>query len=350
MKRDMMQWVRDMIATPVKTPMPILSFPAIQMMDISVKQLISNATLQACGMQTIARLCNTAAAVSLMDLSVEAQCFGATVRFSDDEVPTVIGKLIKSEEDADNLKIPAVGSGRTRVYIDAVEIALQTIHDRPVFAGCIGPFSLTGRLMDMMEIMYACYDEPELVHKVLGKANTFIKKYIKAYKDIGANGIVIAEPAAGLLSPSMIDEFSTNYVKEIVDELQDDNFIIIYHNCGSVLPLLESIGSIGAAAYHFGNSVDMEEVLKGMPSDVLVMGNIDPAGLIRHGSPKAILKATTHLMRRCCKYPNFVVSTGCDIPPMSPWANIDYFFDAVDMFNETFQSAIDLLSRTAAAG
>ncbi len=345
MERDMKKWLDDMIAAPTKLPLPILSFPSVQLMDISVKQFISNATLQACGMQTVARLCDMAASVSLMDLSVEAECFGANIRFSDDEVPTVVGKLIKNEEDANNLKIPAIGTGRTKVYIEAMQIALETILDRPIFAGTIGPFSLTGRLMDMTEIMYACYDEPETVHTVLKKATTFIKKYIKAYKDIGANGVIVAEPAAGLLSPSMIDEFSTKYMKEIIDELQDDSFIVIYHNCGSVLPLMDSILSMNAGAYHFGNSVDMEEIMKRIPPDKIAMGNVDPAGQIRHGTPKSIMRATTHIMRRCCVYPNFVISTGCDIPPMSPWANIDYFFDAVEMFNETFASAIEFINR-----
>ena len=37
-------------------------------------------------------------------------------------------------------------------------------------------------------------------------------------------------------------------------------------------------------------------------------------------------------MVQCCKYPNFVISSGCDIPPMSSWENIDAFFRAVDEF------------------
>ena len=40
----------------------------------------------------------SAAAVSLMDLSVEAECFGSQIRFSDDEVPTVVGALVSSAE------------------------------------------------------------------------------------------------------------------------------------------------------------------------------------------------------------------------------------------------------------
>ena len=37
-------------------------------------------------------------------------------------------------------------------------------------------------------------------------------------------------------------------------------------------------------------------------------------------------------MERCCKYDNFVISSGCDIPPMSKWENIDAFFDAAAEF------------------
>ena len=48
---------------------------------------------QAEGMKIIADSCPTAASVSLMDLSLEAEAFGSTIRVSDDEVPTVIVTL-----------------------------------------------------------------------------------------------------------------------------------------------------------------------------------------------------------------------------------------------------------------
>ena len=43
-------------------------------------------------------------------------------------------------------------------------------------------------------------------------------------------------------------------------------------------------------------------------------------------------EATLAVMERCRKYPNFVISSGCDIPPMSRWENIDAFFAAVQEF------------------
>ena len=220
--------------------------------------------------------CDTAAAVSMMDLSVEAQAFGSEIKVCDDEVPTVIGRIINTKEDADALRVPQIGDGRTGLYIEAIEKACALITDRPVFAGVIGPFSLSGRLMDITEIMVNCIVEPDMVHTTLEKATHFIIEYIKSYKSVGANGVVLAEPAAGLLSPALIEEFSTKYVKEIVEAVQDDNFILIYHNCGNTIPLINSILSTGSAAYHFGNSIVMSEMLKLVPSDILVMGNVDP--------------------------------------------------------------------------
>ena len=41
MKRNMKQWVQEVLDAPVKRAMPVLSFPAIQLMDITVRDLIS---------------------------------------------------------------------------------------------------------------------------------------------------------------------------------------------------------------------------------------------------------------------------------------------------------------------
>ncbi|MDR0494924.1 MAG: hypothetical protein LBG95_04780, partial [Treponema sp.] len=50
------------------------------------------------------------------------------------------------------------------------------------------------------------------------------------------------------------------------------------------------------------------------------------------GTPESVYAATTELLRECSKYRNFVISSGCDIPPMSPWENIDSFYKAVRDF------------------
>jgi uroporphyrinogen decarboxylase len=37
-------------------------------------------------------------------------------------------------------------------------------------------------------------------------------------------------------------------------------------------------------------------------------------------------------MEKCSSYKNFVPSSGCDIPPMTPWENIQAFFTALNEF------------------
>ena len=330
---NMKEWLKELREAERKKAMPILSFPAVQLMGISVRELISDSDRQAEGMVRIAERVDAAASVSLMDLSVEAECFGSQIVVSEDEVPTVKGSIVSGPEEVESLRIPPVGAGRTDIYIDAVRKAAEKILDRPVFAGMIGPYSLAGRLLDVTEIMFYCYDEPEMVALLLDKATEFLISYGKAYKETGADGIMLAEPLAGLLSPALAEEFSAPFVKRIVEALQDDDFLVIYHNCGnSTIQMIDSILDTGAAAYHFGNAIDMAEMLKHIPADTIAMGNVDPAGQFRNGTPESIRTATLSLMEKCCTYPNFVISSGCDIPPMSKWENIDAFFRAVADF------------------
>ena len=334
MTYHMKKWVAELRDARQKKPLPILSFPCVSLLGVSVRELISDSELQARGMKAVADRTDAAAAVSFMDLSVEAECFGAAVCVFDDEVPTVKGRIINDMKEAEALRIPQIGSGRTQIYIDAIKKATELISDRPVLAGMIGPYSLAARLFEVSEIMMDCYDDPDTVHTVLEKATAFLIEYAKAYKEAGANGIVMAEPVAGLLSPILEEEFSSPYVKKIVDAVQDDHFIVIYHNCGDNAPkMMRSILTTGCAAYHFGNAMDMErDIIPQVSEDTVVMGNIDPAGTLRMGDPERVREETLSLLQRCSKYKNFVLSSGCDIPPLTPWANIDAFFAASDEF------------------
>jgi len=333
MKTNMMKWLDALKKSNVGKAMPILSFPAIQYAGCTVKELVSDSSLQAECMKIIAEKTDSIASISFMDLSVEAECFGSPIRITENEVPNVTERIVFDMESAESLEVPKIGSKRSGIYIDAIKKAAKLITDRPIFAGVIGPFSLGARLLDVTEIMMLCYDEPEVVHMVLDKCTDFLIEYCKAYKEAGANGIMMAEPVTGLLSPALADEFSTPYVKRIVDAVQDDEFIVIYHNCGGgTIAMIDSILATGSAAYHFGNAIDMCEMMKLIPDGIIAMGNIDPAGEFCNGTVESITKSTTELLHKCGKYSNFIISSGCDIPPHSKWENINAFFDAVNKY------------------
>ena len=273
------------------------------------------------------------AILGLMDLSVEAENFGSTIRYEKDSIPTVVGRIIKDEDDADNLDVPDVSRGRTKIFVDAIQEIVEVGVDKPVFPGVIGPFSLAGRLLDVTEAMIYCYDDPDLLHVVLQKASKFIIDYILAFKKAGASGVVMAEPLAGLLSPILVKEFSCDYVKKIIETVSDDEFIVIYHNCGdNTIKMIDELLEMKAPVYHFGNSIDIVEMLKHIPEDVIVMGNIDPVKEFKDGTVASITQATTELLERCKEYSNFVISSGCDIPAKASLENIQAYFDTVKNF------------------
>ena len=289
-----------------KRAMPLLFNPAVQKLDVSLRALTASSELQARAMQYVAENTPAAATVGMMDLSIEAEAFGASVRFSDDEVPTVVGQLIADEDDASTLNVPSVGDGRTAIAVEAVRLAKQRICDRPVFA------------------------------IVLDKAADFLIEYCKAFRGAGADGVVLAEPLAGLISPDMNREFSCPYVRRIIDAVQTEDFAVIYHNCGNAVPgMLEDLFALNAAAYHFGNALDMRDVLAKAPTDVICMGNVDPAGQFASGTPESIREAALSLLRDCGTAPNFILSSGCDIPPQAKWENIHAFFEAVSLHNQS---------------
>jgi uroporphyrinogen decarboxylase len=145
---------------------------------------------------------------------------------------------------------------------------------------------------------------------------------------------MMAEPAAGLLSNDDCMAFSTEYVRRIVESVQDEGFMVVLHNCGNTGHCTRAMVATGAAAYHFGNKCRMEEVAREVPPTALVMGNVDPVGVMKEGMPFQVRQAVGRLMESMRGHDNFVVSTGCDIAPHTPTANIEAFFETVGSYGQ----------------
>ena len=333
MKMNMKQWVADVIQRLDVTALPVMTHPGIELNGHTVREAVSNGRVHYEAVMTLTKRYNSVAAATIMDLTTEAEAFGAEIAFSDEAVPAVVGHLLPDVESINRLQVPSLSAGRIPQYLKANLLAAREIIDRPLFAGCIGPFSLAGRLYDMSGIMMLIYENPDAAHTLLAKCTQFIEKYCQALKQTGANGVMMAEPAAGLMSNDDCQNFSSAYVKYIVNKVQDENFIVILHNCGNTGQCTQAMVSTGAAAYHFGNKCKMEEVIKDVPSTALAMGNIDPVSIFKDGMPFQMRQTVTDLLEKMRPYPNFVLSSGCDTPPLTPLANIDAFFESLAAFN-----------------
>ena len=329
----MKKWISDVINNPQRIAIPILTHPGIEMIGKTVLDAVTDGKVHAEAIKALNERYPSAASTVIMDLTVEAEAFGCDIIFSKDEVPTIRRRLVSSLEEVQQLAIPSLSAGRVSQYLLANQLAATDIVDKPVLGGCIGPYSLAGRLFDMTEIMMAIYTEPDTINLLLEKCTQFLTDYCRALKTSGVNGVIIAEPAAGLLSDDDCQQYSSLYVKQIVDVLQDDNFSVILHNCGNTGQCTQAMLYTDAHGYHFGNAMNMVNALEICPSDVLVMGNLDPVCVFKMSTPEQMKQSVMNLLEQTAGYKNFVLSSGCDVPPHIPLENVETFYEVLAEFN-----------------
>ena len=188
MKMNMKQWVADVIRQKEVTAIPVMTHPGIELNGNTVHEAVSNGRVHYEAVMKLTQLYHCAAACTIMDLTTEAEAFGAEIAFSDEAVPAVSSRLLPDAESIYRLQVPSLSAARIPQYLKANLLAAKEIKDRPLFSGSIGPFSLAGRLYDMSEIMVLIYENPDAAHTLLQKCTDFIAKYCMALKQTGACG------------------------------------------------------------------------------------------------------------------------------------------------------------------
>lgn len=331
----MSEWIKLVLQSKNRLAVPIMTHPGIEIINKKVIDAVRDGDVHFKAVEAIHNNFPGAAANIMMDLTVEAEAFGCKINFSENEVPNVAARIVYDDNSIKELSVPPIKSRRIPEYLKAAQLAAENIKSKPVFAGCIGPISLAGRLFDMSEMMTSLYIEPDMIKSLLRKCTDFLLQYVKAFKAVGANGIIMAEPAAGLLSGNMCDEFSSNFIREIVDEVQDENFLFILHNCGNTGQATQSMISTGAKALHFGNKIDLVNVLNEVPQNILVLGNLDPVGIFKMSDKENVYLETLKLLEKTAAHKNFIISSGCDLPPGVPLENVNAFYKALDSFNKS---------------
>jgi uroporphyrinogen decarboxylase len=309
--------------------MPIGVYAGLEMTKATVRQAVSDAAVQTEAVLALHEYFKTPVMLTTMDLSAEAETFGCEIRMSDEEIPTVIGRRVTTTAEIAALPDPQPGDHRTRVHLATARKLVAAGDGTPVLGEVIGPFSLAGRLFGVSETLELTIDDPDAMEALLEKTTRFLTQYILAFRERGAQGVIMAEPAAGLLSPRALGRFSAAYVKRIVDAVQGEDFVLIYHNCGAKPPHLPKILEGGAEIYHFGAPMDIIAALQQVDGRVILAGNLDPTAVFHSGTPEHVQRETEALLKAAKPYRNYIVSSGCDIPPGTPLANLAAFYRSV---------------------
>lgn len=328
------QLARNIVSAPHRLALPIGVYAGLTLTGATVRAAVTDGSVQAEAVLAMHERFDSDFLLTAMDLSAEAETFGCAVRLSDDEIPTVLGRYVTSRAEIEALPVPQPGDCRTSVHLRAAQKLAEANTGKPVLAGMIGPFSLASRIFGMSEALEASVTDPELLGALLEKVTSYLIDYALAFRQVGAQGIVMAEPIAGLLSPRSMARVSTPYIRRIVDAVQTESFTVVLHNCAARLAHLPRILDSGAAICHFGSPMDLPAALDqlsdhGGTRDVILSGNLDPTSVFFQGTPDSVIAQTKALLEATTGHRNFMIGSGCDLPPGTPAESLAAFYETV---------------------
>lgn len=320
-----MTLIERVTAHPGRMIVPLMAFPGTQLTHSTIWQNEFNARMQFKTIAALVERFQPDAAFFMMDLAVEAGAIGLPVVFPQHESPTVKQHPVHTIADLDQFRaIDVLYDGRVRTYISVMEqmaAALDIIKGAYV----IGPFTLAGLMMGATELAIATIENRDLVHAAATLATEVIIRYGRALVDAGADTVCILEPTATFISPRAFDEFSGHYVRQIFEALDT---IGILHICGDTEHLIKPMCDTGAQGLSLDAPLDFPATIAQMPEDVVLIGNLDPVRVLTNCTPAEVKSATHALLDAMAPYPNFILSTGCDLPPETPLDNIAAFMEA----------------------
>ena len=316
---------------------PLMGFPGCTLVDTTIKIAQQNHGIHYECVRSLAALLNPDIAFMLMDLSVEANALGLPVRFPVDQSSSVERHPVESLEDLDRYRgINILQDARIQSYIKTIEMMSMGLEsDVLKCAYVVGPVTLAGLFETAERVAMDSVLEPDRLHVLCSFATKIIQKYAHAMINAGADIICLLEPTAMILGPKEFGTFSAYYVKHIIESYKYANIETVYHTCGNVMHLLQGMASAGVSALSLDSpysGIDIEKAVQLVPDNVIIIGNVSPTHVLTGGSVELVKRVTTALLHQMRPYANFILSSGCDLPPETPIDNLKAFMETARGF------------------
>ncbi|MBN1302587.1 MAG: uroporphyrinogen decarboxylase family protein [Melioribacteraceae bacterium] len=311
---------------------PLIGFPGLNLTGGTIKLAQQNYGEHYKVVKALADEFKPDAIFPLMDLSVEANALGRLTVFPKKESATVV----KDEFSMDELKsfenINIAYDTRLHGYVETMKMMSIGL-PKDILRGAYvsGPYTLTALIMGADEAAILTIMNPELLMQVCEVATEKILEYVRLLVASGAQMICVLEPSAVMLGPEQFKQFSADYVGRIVNSLRYSDVAVIYHVCGNSMHLIETMCSSGVDALSLDSSdmgIDLPLAAYKVPDSVIIIGNISPTKNLLRGNPHDIESDVQELLDQMKSFPNYILSSGCDLPQETPVENIHAFMNA----------------------
>ena len=264
------------------------------------------------------------------DTWVTAQAMGASVAFPGPGQPLAGSgePCVRSAADIDRIPPPEPGSqGRFPLMLDALGYIRDALGDDVFVVACFDqyPFSLACALMGIQQVMVQLMDDRALVEALMEKCCEYTVAYARALAAVGADMLSGGDSPAGLIGPRFYREVALPYQRRVISALKAAIAQpVSLHICGNAMPILADMASSEADVLELDHQVDIASACRVVGRKVTIWGNLDPVGLLVHGTPEKVRRATLDLIYAVhgCGHSRLVVSSGCTLAPDTPTENL----------------------------
>ena len=179
---------------------PILGYAGLGKMEVTSQQCLLDPRLHADLTGNNQLHFHSDAILPLLDLTVEAECYGIKPVFKDRDAPE-----IRTFLPLDNLVNPeqsGTHDNRTSIMVEAARLISREARGVPTGFFITGPFTLAGQIIGVQKLMTAILQPQAAVSTLLESCTNTVVSYAKRLEDTGVNFLVMADPTSTMISPA----------------------------------------------------------------------------------------------------------------------------------------------------
>lgn len=269
------------------------------------------------------------AAILFSDILVVPQAMQVEIEMKPGVGPWVPNP-INTPEKVDQVIVPDVKEELGYVF-EAIKLTKQELNDEVPLIGFAGsPWTILCYLVqgqgskNFDKAKRFCFMEPIAAHRLLQKITDTTIAYLKEKVKAGVDAIQLFDSWGGLLEPKDYQEFSWQYMQQIITALKDEVPVIAYgKGCWFAL---KEMSQSGASALGVDWTCEARNARYLSGGEITLQGNFDPARLY---SKPVEIKHMVHDMINAFGKDRYIANLGHGILPDIPVENARAFVDAV---------------------
>jgi uroporphyrinogen decarboxylase len=282
------------------------------------------------------------AAILFSDILTIPDAMGLGLYFVEGEGPR-FERPLRDEGAIGKLSAPDPGTS-LRYVTDAIAEVRRALAGKVPLIGFSGsPYTLACYMVegqasdDWRNVKLMLHQRPELLHRILQTNAKAVAALLNAQIEAGVNVVMIFDTWGGSLSATAYREFSLDYIRSIVAQLERGKDtqrvpVIVFTKGGGAW--LEHIAEVGCDCVGLDWTMDLGEARRRIGARAALQGNVDPAVLL--ASPEAVRREVQRALESFGSGAGHVFNLGHGVPQLTPPENVAALVAAVHELSRKF--------------